>query len=366
MGDPFRVAEPHSDFRINNLHFGNEELADVAYSYIKEGEPYEKKIGNFLLDWLNEKDHITVKTSGSTGIPKIVELKKQFMINSALATGKFFHLPAGTTALHCLPSDFIAGRMMLVRAMVLGWKLDLICPKIQCLDEVHKHYDFCAMTPFQLRGALPNLHLIKKIIVGGGAVSQNLKDLIQGIKTEIFETYGMTETVSHIAVRGINSKKIKADPNPFTVLPGVKISADERNCLIIEAPKILKERIVTNDVVEIISKKDFLWLGRWDNVINSGGIKLFPEQIETKLERIIPQRFFVAGIPDDALGEKLILIVEGKPSTDALNNIESEIRDFRLLGKYEDPKNIYFTEKIVETENGKIDRKETLKRLNSK
>ncbi|GHA37526.1 O-succinylbenzoic acid--CoA ligase [Salinimicrobium marinum] len=361
MEKTFTLPEIHPDFKLNKKHYNNQDLAAVAYNLIKEGEPYEGRIGTFLLDWLNDQEYIAVKTSGSTGTPKKIRIKKEFMVNSALATGKFFDLPSKSTALHCLPADYIAGKMMLVRAMVLGWDIDTVPPKANALDQVFKIYDFCAMTPFQLDNSLSRLHLIRKLIVGGGSVSANLKKLVQGLETKIYETYGMTETVTHIAARRINPKKEKEHPIPFKVLPNVSISTNERGCLIIEAPKVAEGKLVTNDVAEIVKKKKFLLKGRYDNVINSGGIKLHPEQIEAKLEAIIAHRFFVTSLPDDALGEKLILMVESDFSEEALRALEREIRDFRMLEKYEVPKKIYFVGKFEETPNGKIHRGNTLK-----
>ncbi len=362
MQDRFSLPETHSEFRFNGLYYDNEDLAAVAYSLIKEGEPYEGQAGNFLLDWLNDKDYLEVKTSGSTGPPKKIQIKKQQMVNSARATGKFFDLGPGITALHCLPVNFIAGKMMLVRAMLLGWKIDLELPKANPLDRIFKIYDFCAMTPFQLDNSLSRLHLIKKLIVGGGAVSSNLRNLVQGIGTEVYETYGMTETVSHIAARHVNpTKKKKEDPVPFTALPNVKIDVDDRSCLVIDAPQLASETLVTNDVVELISEKNFIWKGRIDNIINSGGVKLHPEEIEAKLAPIIAHRFFVTSLPDPALGEKLVLMVESEFSEVALSNLEREIKSCRKLGKFEIPKKIYFVEKFEETANGKIHRANTVK-----
>lgn len=355
------LPETHPDFRFNKVHYNNEGLAAVAYNLIKEGEPYEGQIGSFLLDWLNDNEYIVVKTSGSTGKPKKIRVKKQFMVNSALSTGKYFDLPEKSTALHCLPATYIAGKMMLVRAMILGWDIDIVPPKANALDQVFKIYDFSAMTPFQLDNSLSRLHLLRKLIVGGGAVSANLKQLVQGLETKVYETYGMTETVTHIAARRVNPKKIKEQPIPFKVLPGVSISRDERDCLVIEAPELTEGRLVTNDVVELIDRKKFLLKGRYDNVINSGGVKLHPEQIEAKLEAIIAHRFFVTSLPDDSLGEKLVLMVESDFSEEALRSLEREIKDYRMLEKYEVPKKIYFVEKFEETPNGKIHRGNTLK-----
>ncbi|MDX1761173.1 MAG: O-succinylbenzoic acid--CoA ligase, partial [Christiangramia sp.] len=175
MPNNYKIPETHPEFRLNKRHFTNSELKQVAYSYIKEGEPYEQAIGNFLLDWLKPTTYLEVHTSGSTGTPKKIRLKKQHMINSAMATSRFFDLPASTTALLCMPAEYIAGKMMLVRAMFLGWDLDTIPPSSIPLDNLFKVYDFTAMTPFQLDNSIARLHLVKKLIVGGGAVSPRLK-----------------------------------------------------------------------------------------------------------------------------------------------------------------------------------------------
>lgn len=364
MNDKFEVPEVHPDFKINKLHFSISDLRKVAYNYIKEGEHYEGLIGDFILDWVKPTPFLEVHTSGSTGKPKKIRLKKEHMINSALATGKFFELPAKSTVLMCLPANFIAGKMMIVRAMVLGWELDLVPPSSNPLDQVFKTYDFCAMTPFQLDNSIGRLHLIKKLIVGGGAVSPPLQDMVQDLDTKVYETFGMTETVSHIAAKRINPVKKKNKPIPFKLMPDVGISTDKRGCLVVKAPKIAEGIITTNDVVEIETYKKFYWKGRLDNVINSGGIKLHPEEIELKLNHIINRRFFVTGMPDDALGEKLVLFVEADFSEELLSQLQEEIRDLETLDKYEVPKKIYLVQKFEETPNGKIHREHTVKSRN--
>ncbi|MFN4763103.1 AMP-binding protein [Gillisia sp. Q332] len=363
MNEKHIIPETHPDFKLNKNHYSNSDLSQVAYNLIKEGEPYEGAIGDFLLDWLKPSASMEVQTSGSTGTPKKVKLLKEHMINSARATGKFFELPEKSTALHCLPAEFIAGKMMLVRAMVLGWEIDLVTPASNPLDQVFKTYDFCAMTPFQLDNSIGRLHLIKKLIVGGGAVSPSLQKMVQGVKTKVYETFGMTETVSHIAAKKLNPGKKKSKPIPFKVLPDISISTDERGCLVIKAPKVASDTIVTNDVVEILTYKKFLWKGRYDNVINSGGIKLYPEEIERNLNKIIKRRFFVTGMPDDALGEKLVLFVEADFSEELLEELQKEIKSLKSLDKYEIPKKIYLIEKFEETPNGKIHREKTLKSM---
>ena len=352
----------HPDFKINGHHFEADHLKKLAYSYIKEGQAHEEVIGNFLLDWLNPNyDTIKLRTSGSTGKPKVMYVDRNKMINSAKATGKHFKLKNGSTALSCLPTDHIAGKMMLVRAMILGWNLEIIKPSATPLENIYKTYDFCAMTPFQLDHSLSRLHLIKKLIIGGAPVSKKLIDHLQDKSAKIYETYGMTETLTHVATRKLNPKNGNADGvKPFKALPKVSFDTTDDDCLIIKAPNILDEPIHTNDIVELVTFKKFYWKGRKDNIINSGGVKIFPEEVEQKLSSILSQRFFVSSIKDEALGEKLVLIIENEYSEEKVEKIFDEIDQLENLEKYERPKKIYLIEKFEETESGKIDRRNTI------
>lgn len=352
----------HKDFRLNGIHYSREELKEVAYRLAKEGETFEKSIGDFLLDWLSQNPTVQVQTSGSTGKPKKIELQKRHMVNSAEATGAFFGLATSSSALLCLPTDFIAGKMMLVRAMVLGLELDYISPSLNPLQDNIKPYDFSAMVPLQVENSLKELNLIKTLIVGGAPVSNTLKEIFnERVKnTDIYETYGMTETITHIAAKKIHP--LESEKQNFKTLPKIKISVDDKNCLVIDAPKICEDPITTNDVVNLISDNEFSWLGRLDNVINSGGVKLFPEQIETKFTSLIKSRFFVAGLPDEILGQKLVLIVE---SETIIDDLPKKIAELPSLGNYETPKAIYSLPAFLETETGKIRRKQTLGLLRS-
>ncbi|MCK5638969.1 MAG: O-succinylbenzoic acid--CoA ligase, partial [Flavobacteriaceae bacterium] len=216
---------------------------------------------------------------------------------------------------------------------------------------------FTAMVPLQLFNSLKKIKKIKTLIVGGGVVTNNLQSKILDLPTRIFATYGMTETITHIAIKPLNkSAGLTSKTDLYQTLPYVNISSDERNCLVIDAPKISEERFITNDIVELIPDDKFKWLGRYDNIINSGGVKLIPEQIEGKLSQIISQRFFVIGIPDEVLGEKLILIIEGCVQ----NNLKSQISNLKSIDKFDVPKEIYFIDNFVETETKKIQRDKTL------
>ncbi|WP_346883091.1 AMP-binding protein [uncultured Algibacter sp.] len=347
----------HLKFKLDNLSYNHKNLMEVAYSYVKEGLPYQQALGDFLLDWLDNKPYIFVKTSGSTGKPKHLKIDKQAMVNSALATGDFFNLKPGDKVLHCLPANFIAGKMMIVRAIILGLELDMVEPSALPRIDYDKDYAFCAFTPMQLKNFAKYLENIKTVIVGGGRVSQAIINLIKDKKPNIYETYGMTETVSHIAIKKLNNFSDNDDKAYFSTLPDITLSQDDRGCLIIDAPKLSKVQIVTNDIVDLQSGTQFKWLGRYDNVVNSGGVKLFPEQIEMKLRDKINSEFFIASKPDDTLGEKLILVIESNK-----NQIDTSI--FNVLDKFEKPKAIYNVSKFAQTSSGKIHRKKTLEQLN--
>ncbi len=346
----------HPKFKLNGVAVSFDNLDKVSYSLIKEGHPYERDFGDFLLNWIDKEPTIQVKTSGSTGMPKMIVLEKQHMVNSALATGRFFKLEAGNSALSCLSGAYIAGKMMLVRAMILGLELDWVEPTATPLLGSDKTYDFCAMVPLQLENSLGHINRIKTLIVGGVPLSRNLKGKTQNVNTEIYETYGMTESISHIALRKVNHGSI----DYFKTLTNINVEEDERNCLVIKAPDLNTSPIITNDIVNLISDTAFEWLGRYDNVINSGGVKLIPEQIELKLASILKSRYFVAGIPDEKLGQKLILLIEENNKN---NKLLEKVKSLETLEKYEIPKEILFVKNFVETENGKISRMSTLQQI---
>ncbi|OUR90757.1 O-succinylbenzoic acid--CoA ligase [Flavobacteriales bacterium 34_180_T64] len=343
----------HLKFKLNGINYTHESLKVVAYSLIKEGEMYEKAIGDFLLDWLDSKDYVSVKTSGSTGIPKVIRAGKQAMVNSSIITGDFFKLQPGDNALLCLPAHYIAGKMMLVRALILGLELDLVEPTSSPDYDDLKSYSFCAMIPMQLRKSLHRLNNIKILIIGGASVSPDLLNDIKTLNTKVFATYGMTETVSHIALKLLNEHN---ESSYFKILNDIQISTDSRDCLVINAPKLTSDNIITNDIVKLHSDTEFELLGRYDNIINSGGIKLFPEQIEAKLYNKIASRFFIASEADSILGEQLILIVES-------DSISLDVSIFNTLHKFEVPKQIYAISEFSETSSGKINRRNTLKML---
>ena len=314
-----------------------------------ENSLLSSELYRFLKDWFSEKEFIYVKTSGSTGTPKKIKLSKEKMIASAIKTGKFLKLNPGDKALCCLPIDYIAGKMMIVRSIVLGLDLTIAKPSKFPFSKLNSNYDFSACTPHQLEGSTKNLSKIKILLIGGSPVNETLKKLLQECKNTIYETFGMTETISHIAL-----KNITANEQNFKALEGVSFELIE-GCLKISCPDLLTNPLITNDLVEIFSEKEFSWIGRKDFVVNSGGIKLFPETIERKLSKFLKDPFIVIGIPDESLGEKLVIVFEGKVSKDYQKALES-------LNKYEKPKRSFDFIKFKRL-NNKVLRNDVLKKV---
>ncbi len=320
---------------------------------------FEIRVKNFLEEWFSDSDTVKVQTSGSTGTPKVFDIEKSRMMNSAEMTCNFLGLKEGDTALICLPVEYISGKMMVVRSMMRKLKLIVTDPSVKPVETLDQKIDFCAMTPLQVENSLDKLYLIKNLIIGGAAVSEDLKNKMQeALKTSdsetyIFETYGMSETLSHIGL-----KQILPEPEEyFTVFENVEISLDERNCLRIYAPKLNPDILQTNDLVEIKNGKQFKFLGRIDNVINSGGAKIFPEQLEALVKKEIPNEVVFLGIDDVSLSQKLIAVIEGEKSDDLIK----KIKEIQFEKSFHKPKEIIFVEKIPRTPNGKISRKELLK-----
>lgn len=324
---------------------------------------FETKVLDFIKEWFSESKTVKIQSSGSTGIPKVFDIEKLKMLNSAKMTCDFLGLQEGNIALICLPIEYISGKMMVVRSILRKLKLKIVEPSTNPLENINQEIDFCAMTPLQVENSLDQLHLIKKLIIGGASVSETLKNKIsQTLKffnfpTQIFETYGMSETLSHIALKQIFPNQ----EDWFTVFDGVEVSLDERDCLRIFAPKLNSEVLQTNDLVEIKNENQFRFLGRIDNVINSAGAKIFPEELEKLVKENIPNEAVFLGLEDEKLGQKLVLIIEDQES-EAINQKLSTINYKKSFHK---PKEIIFVEKIPRTPNGKVNRLE-LKKLITK
>ena len=337
---------------------------------------FETKVLDFIKEWFSESKTVKIQSSGSTGIPKIFDIEKSKMLNSAQMTCDFLRLKEGDSALLCLPIEYISGKMMVVRSIYIKLKLLITETSLNPLQHLAEKVDFCAMTPLQVENSLDKIHLIKNLIIGGASVSENLKSQLtseletRNSEQKIFETYGMSETLSHIALKQISP----IQEEYFSVLNDVEISVDERNCLKIYAPKLNPEILQTNDIVELMhfmnsvrkpsvyaqcDKKQFKFLGRFDNVINSGGVKIFAEELENLVKKHIDRDLVFLGKPDETLGEKLVLVVEGEKD----ENLKSQISNLKFENKFHIPKEILFLEKFPRAENGKVLRKEILKFL---
>lgn len=349
-------TEIHPKFKLQGIAKPDKKAwVEHAKTLQKSNQENTIAIAKFLMEWLSESTTILLTTSGSTSIPKPIYLQKQHMINSAVATAKYFDLQAETTALLCMPARFVAGKMMLVRAMQMGWELDYV-PASKNPLTADKPYDFVAMTPYQVHHSLVDLHKAKIVLIGGGAVDVELHKQLQKSKTKAFASYGMTETCSHVALRAINGPNATLT---YQATENVSFSLDERECLVIDAPNVHDGILTTNDMVDLKSETTFVWKGRYDSVINSGGIKIHPERVEQKLAEYIKDAFFISSIPDAIFENKIILLVESEVpiAKDLLK------KAFLSLDKYEIPKEVCYLNRFKWTDTRKIQRKATLELL---
>lgn len=336
--------------------YGKDELLSFVSAKLKTKDlaGWEKENYEFIQTWFEDRDYVVAHTSGSTGTPKEILLSKEGMRQSANSTVSFLKLKPQENALLCLSASYIAGKMMIVRALEHGLNLIFCEPTTDAICEMNCEISFCAMVPYQVSKALeksPNIfNGIKTLIIGGGTVSEELEERLQDIKTVCYSTYGMTETMSHIALKRLNGEK----DGVYNCLPNIKVSEDNRGCLVIDY--VGKDKIVTNDIVDIVSDRSFIWKGRYDNVINTGGVKLMPESLEQKVSDLIGDRYIFSSLSDNELGDKLILIIEGKSyGQEKIDSLWEELN--KRLGKYEVPKDIYFVDKFKETSSGKIIRR---------
>lgn len=342
-------------------------LNGQTYSYedIQKGNFPAHQALEFCSDWLNKKEVFTIHTSGSTGIPKPIEIQRKHMLVSAGMTSEALALKAGDSCLVCLNTEFIAGKMMLVRGLELGMSITIIPPSSNPLQQFPDttHFDFAAFVPFQLETIFKEtpekkniLDTMKAVIIGGAAINPELEEKIQSIKAPVYHTFGMTETLSHIALRRMNGIERS---EYFKILNSVSIALDSRACLIVTSP-LSDHPVITNDIVEIMDNTHFKWVGRIDTIINSGGLKIYPEKTERAIGKIfinlnLDKRFFLAGFPHAELGESLGLVIEDEPwNEERIERVKNEMKNH--VSRYEVPKYFYFRNPFLETASGKIDK----------
>lgn len=316
----------------------------------------QQLIEHFMEQWCDRRPYIIAHTSGSTGAPKEIKLLKSDMIMSARATNARFSICSHSHLHLALSPAYIAGKMMIVRALEAGCDLTYEAPSNHgLLSTDYGDIDLLAIVPSQCSQLLDNPIACKRlhnVIIGGAAISHATEQALLSAPWNSYATYGMTETCSHVALRRMGT-------DAYTAMPGIRFATDHRNCLRINAPQFSFRQLQTNDIVDLLSPQSFIWKGRYDNVINSGGIKIFPEQLEAKLQPYISHPFFIGGVPHPTWGTAVELIVELPDSklTDTFE-LEQQLHDIcrTHLTTVECPKSIKFTAALPRTANGKIRR----------
>jgi len=352
-----------------HLHSSEYTAADILNWNGEHKDPFFKNILQVSKDWLSGATELIVQTSGSTGTPKQISISREQIIASARKSLSFFELNPGDTVICPLSIDVIGGKMMLYRSIIGDLQLHIIHPD-RALKEMPAEvlFDFMPITALQLFDVLKHhtekivtLNKLRHLLIGGGTVSSELMHLIQTkLNCKVWQSYGMTETISHIALRALHP----IEETSYTILNNIDIDTDERSCLKIKGDVTKQQWVQTNDIVDILDSKHFAFSGRADFVINSGGIKIQVEPLERLIEQMLKRHnilnhFFIYGMPDQVYGEKVVLILDGATLTnESKNHLLEELK--KELPKHHAPKEIY-TLPFVYTASGKINRKETVK-----
>lgn len=342
---------------VEGRRFAAADRAELCRLAACEPDGALRDVYAFLAEWFSDAPDVEVQTSGSTGVPKRIRVEKRRMVCSACRTCAFLSLKEGDAALLCMNMKYIGAKMMVVRALVAGLRLMVRPASGSPLSDVAEKVDFLSVVPMQLyrcvqdAGLRERLSRVRCVIVGGGAVDDSLRQALQELPCAVYSTYGMTETLSHVALRRMNGPDASEH---YVPLEGIQLSLSENGTLVIDAPDICAERVVTNDVVRLYEDGTFTVLGRTDNVVNSGGIKIQIEEDERILRSCISVPFALTSVPDACLGEALVLLVQdGLPLSDE----ELRQRMQSALPRYHLPRRIVRVPRIPETENGKIDRR---------
>lgn len=349
------------------------QLEEIPHSKLDACTPFEQEILGFIQEWLKGQTEFEVKTSGSTGPPKTIRFDRSQLIHSAKQSEVALGLKPGFNAMLCLDIKHIAGKMVIIRSLVTRMNLIAIepCanPFVYLPDNLR--VDYVSFVPLQVETIINSSHRhqlseMQTVLIGGAPMHPKLKRQVANLQGRWFASYGMTETISHIALQRLNGPE-KAEW--FKVLPGIHIELDERGCLVINAEYLGPDKIVTNDIVELKSPTEFIWRGRFDHVINSGGFKVHPEEVESKLAQKfsregLNRRYFIGPHTNEKLGQEVALIVEGMP----LHGKASDDLHFWMrenLNRYEVPARIFYIDHFVNTENGKLRRRATLNLLSA-
>lgn len=339
-------------------------IDDIRHGRVVAGTSFETELFSFVRGWFSDAGEFEFQTSGSTGEPAKITFTREQLTASAMRSVDALALQQGDTALVCLDPRYVAGRMMLVRAFVNQMNLIAVEPSSNPLAGVTDHVDFMAVVPLQLQTMLDaqlagRLNQVRTILIGGAPVSPSLRRrIVHELNENVYLTYGMTETLTHVAL-----DRITGGHATFVALPGVEIGLDDRGCIVIQSD--ITGKVVTNDLGEVVSEGVFRWLGRYDNIINSGGVKLIPEVIEDKVALVfarlnIHNNFFISGLPHERLGAGVTLFIEGAIAGEGQNSLEEALRN--TLDRYEIPGAIHYLPAFLYTENGKINRIQSIRR----
>jgi O-succinylbenzoic acid--CoA ligase len=326
-------------------------IKDNDLGRIEGRDQFESEVISFCRELFDESETIFIQTSGSTGTPKQLEFPKSALIQSASATNDYFDLNHQSRTFLSLPLDYVAAKLMVVRAIIGGYQLTTVAPTANPLKGLAESISFVPMTPHQVKTVLAEsseaFEKVETVLLGGGEVSLELKGQLEKLSPDFYAGFGMAETLTHFALSKINGER----ETIYRVLPDVEIGLDQRGCLTIDRSGITEGKLITNDLIEL-TPGGFKWLGRIDNLINSGGVKIIPEEVEKLLITKISASFFVAGIPDETLGQRVVLFLEGKS--------ELNLDEITFAKAYQKPKQIIYLECFLYTASGKIRRKATV------
>lgn len=312
---------------------------------------------DFLSEWNSDAPTVKVRTSGSTGKPKEMLVEKTRMVRSARMTCDFLGLKAGDSALLCMPIDYIAGKMMVVRTIVAGMQLVCVEPSSHPLAGLETIPTFSAMTPMQVARTFENadetrvFKQIRCVIIGGGPIVPSLENQLRDCPNDVWSTYGMTETLSHVALRKMSGPDASLW---YTPLPGVRVGLSDEGTLEIDAPSVHSGILVTNDIAEINAQGLFRIIGRRDNVINSGGVKIHIEEVEERLKEMCPLLdFIITSRPDPVFGEIVVAMLPNGCSEDDMASFQKAVES---LPNYWKPKKTVCVDSLPYTETGKPNR----------
>lgn len=359
-----RVHYPHEYIWSNGRSV---RTGDIVAGRVRPFSDAEANAFTFIREWLTGSEQFALKTSGSTGQPKQLIATRSQMAAAAALSAEALQLVAGWNALLCIDAAYIGGKMMIVRGIAMKMKLFIVDPCAHPLRQipVDQTIHFAAFVPYQVSSILESKHphlldAVTTCIIGGAPLDDSTYIKVAASTMTAYLTYGMTETLSHIALHRISTAGVN---RVYRTLPGIRISTDDRGCLVIEAA-YLGAPVITNDVVEIINTGEFVWKGRYDNVINSGGVKLSPELVEAKVGKIFTRlnlrnRFFIHHAPDAKLGQRAVLVMEGPAPAPSVVNVLRDTMS-QELHPYEVPKDLYQTSSFDLTPTGKINRVVTM------